>query len=469
MMDNNEVNFKEKFAIMHFLDSARWRKPDHILNSDEKGSLINYAYDLTEDEKILTHWLVYITERQMEFEQIWDKGGFVFSEIVYKYTKNKNLDCIDYDKEQSLFVKGEDGDYIFRSKFALGSLEEKSARRERLERYYSSKELGGSNISIEFKSRYYTTDYLYMRYTLYTLLDYGCSISKYIADAIRKADDTKLTLDKRVDNAVLAMAYALYRLTYNPKDKKDEKEIYYFSKKENGKKRNFITADKLDDFIKKDFNELAKFRKENIKSDVFGKSVKDNISKFFGSKSESAEKYTSMKRLWCAFRDFLKSPEYCGMFRKLIETQLGSQYQSLIEALFSEDNNCQAACRNIELPGDVWNENSVFRRCISKSHSGKLGVLLRKEYENLKITIGYPEEFDTTFDFVPRMCEKGNCDICPFAKLREYPKQIFEEKVQMLCVDDNTKYCPLVLTYCGYYHICNGRESCELFGWLHNK
>ena len=37
---------------MHFLDSARWRKPDHILNSDEKGSLINYAYDLTEDEKI---------------------------------------------------------------------------------------------------------------------------------------------------------------------------------------------------------------------------------------------------------------------------------------------------------------------------------------------------------------------------------------------------------------------------------
>jgi len=32
------------------------------------------------------------------------------------------------------------------------------------------------------------------------------------------------------------------------------------------------------------------------------------------------------------------------------------------------------------------------------------------------ILSGYPEQFDITFDFVPRMCDKGNCALCPYGK-----------------------------------------------------
>ena len=474
-----EINFDKKFQIMHFLDSIRWHNyapcgsengvGETLDEVGENGSnLINYAHtDMTPDEIILTHWLVYITERQMEFEQIWDKGGFVFSEIVRRYTQEESLDCISPDNCDSLFVKPREDvvDYVFRSAFTVGrggTLTQGTEACRRLERYYSEKELNGEAPAIEFKSRYYTTDYLYMRYTLSTLCGFDCSISNYLAKAIKAADDSCLEKDERVDRAVLAMAYALYRLTYNSKDG----ERYYFSHKSDKDGRTFIAAKDLEKFLEDEFDGLAEERTESISRDVFGEHAAENVEKFFKSNSQSAEKYTSMKRLWCALRDYLKSPEYRDIFYRLMKEKLGAEYDDLTEALFDRSDNCKAACRMIELPGDVWNENSIFRRCISKHRSGKLGAVLRERYKTEKLSVGYPEEFDTTFDFVPRMCEKGNCNICPFAALRESPVPTSRGKAQMLCVDDSEKYCPLVLTYCGYYHRCYGRASCELAKWL---
>ncbi len=50
------------------LDDIRWSQRSNY-------SLINHcAPDLTADEKLLTHWLCYIADRQTAFQRVWDVG-----------------------------------------------------------------------------------------------------------------------------------------------------------------------------------------------------------------------------------------------------------------------------------------------------------------------------------------------------------------------------------------------------------
>ena len=73
---NKSININRLFEITNFLDNARWL-------SKENYNLINFfTTGLSDDEKLLTHWLCYITDRQMPFRRIWDIGGFIFSELV---------------------------------------------------------------------------------------------------------------------------------------------------------------------------------------------------------------------------------------------------------------------------------------------------------------------------------------------------------------------------------------------------
>ncbi|GAI82717.1 unnamed protein product, partial [marine sediment metagenome] len=65
------------------LDDRRW-------NTEGNYNFINFfREDLSNSEKILTHWICYITDRQMPFEVVWDKGGYIFSELVFEYTRRK--------------------------------------------------------------------------------------------------------------------------------------------------------------------------------------------------------------------------------------------------------------------------------------------------------------------------------------------------------------------------------------------
>ena len=63
----------------------------------------------------------------------------------------------------------------------------------------------------------------------------------------------------------------------------------------------------------------------------------------------------------------------------------------------------------------------------------------------------YPEQFDITFDFVPRMCDKILCNVCPFGK----------DGVEHTCIPTKDKYCPVALFSCGYTAICS-EENCIL-------
>jgi len=81
----------EIFKIISFYDDFRWEF-SHNYN------LINFfEKDLDADTKIFTHWLCYITDRQMPFQRIWDIGGFVFSELIDEVKKQNSLNLLDPD------------------------------------------------------------------------------------------------------------------------------------------------------------------------------------------------------------------------------------------------------------------------------------------------------------------------------------------------------------------------------------
>ncbi|MBR2371178.1 MAG: hypothetical protein IKA82_04080 [Clostridia bacterium] len=460
--------FKQKFEIIHFLDGIRWQETSGYY-------LINFAYpnnedttELTEDEKLLTHWLAYITDRQMPFQQIWDKGGLIFSEIVHTYNLNKSITHLT-DLESGMFQKSEEDGYEFVSHISYSSLNDEQKRR--LDPYYSIEDLNKAqetDMKIAFRSRFYTDDYLCMLYTLQTLSDekFSGSFTKYLSLVINVVYNSAcFENSEKIRYCVLGMAYALYRLTYDVSYSYDGKRITY--------KNTTEKSLNLEDFLTSSTLYLNNHA-QSVIADIFdadAESFAARLNNFFDINTpdkKNQKKYLSMKRVWCSLRDYLKSPEYKRWFVSCIKVHLkGKVDSSFLDKLFSSDNNSSNACRYLELPGDVWNENSIFRRCITCNTSGKLGAVLRAEYDRIAShdRIGYPEEFDTTFDFVPRMCEKNNCDICPFGSLKG--AEIDTEKVEKLCVAGTGKYCPMVLLYCGYYYECCGsQENCVLIKYL---
>jgi len=119
----------------------------------------------------------------------------------------------------------------------------------------------------------------------------------------------------------------------------------------------------------------------------------------------------------------------------------------------------------IELPGDVWNNSPLFRNNLlanvldidSVPKGWGMPKIIRELYSQLKnkeeINDFYPEQFDVTFDFVPRMCNKKLCNVCPFG----------QNGVESICIPTPNKYCPVALLTSGYITRCVGdQDECIL-------
>jgi hypothetical protein len=148
------------FEIVSFYDKCRWEDAGN-------NNLINFYRDgLADDTKLLTHWLCYITDRQMDFQRIWDVGGFVFSELADKYknvtsqealfvlfdSKPNNLDCSFIRKDKKI-IKSKSGDkepYSFVGKTPPNELI--------MKKYPKNIEKESDEIVV-FKSRYLPIDY----------------------------------------------------------------------------------------------------------------------------------------------------------------------------------------------------------------------------------------------------------------------------------------------------------------------
>ena len=426
-MENEDL--KQKLDLIAFLDKCRWESKAnnyYTVNYSERKNINNI------DDKRLIHWLTYITDRGMPFEQIWDVGGYVFSELVYeyKYGKDKgNLEKLleikdkdDKEKNESFFIiderKGKDG-YSFASKYPT----EKKCK-DKI-KYYTNNIF---NEKLYFKPRYYPNDYISIYRTLYILkILSNKSFSEYIEKVLELASKEKKLNPK---DTVNALANGLYFLTY--KDGKEKGKL--------SMKKYYIQCCNYSEMFKDDKETLEEILQHYIKEEEM---------------TSSAKKYTN-KRLWCALRDYIKSNEFLEEMKKNLKNK----------AICINDNEMNEFIKEmksyLELPGDVWNNNTKFRECLfPKSKINKFNEFLRKMKDTDMGSEWYPEQFDVTFNLASNLCSNNKCELCPFSMLKSKINEI-----ESLCIGDKNgdenKYCPVIMRCCGYKVKCNQNDSDEI-------
>jgi hypothetical protein len=369
--------------IFSALDSIRW-------SDDRNYNLINYCVDdLTPDERLLTHWLCYITDRQTGFERIWDVGGYVLSHLARAFTKDGETPRATLDRHISA-----------KADLRLNCPLVKANRR--LIFYEIHEE------SIEFASRYMPTDMLSIYRTLFILEQLaGRGFARFIYLAVHSEANQVIAVSK--------LAAALHFLTYTDIGTPKADKVRH--------RMDTLEADLEED--------LSEFR-----SDPETK-VARLVRKF---------KPFGKKRLWCSIRDYLKSGEFNNHLVAALE-----QIDPMEARRWRRQNIEKAALATMELPGDVWNNNRIFREGLFSPHLGSppkmwdMPRTIREIYRKVDDQDApfYPEQLDVTFDFVPRMCDRFKCDHC-----------IFGGGIGKLCHQQHGFYCPVVLDACGYFYPC---------------
>lgn len=412
-------NIELAFLLAYYIDNARWK-----LN-DGGSSLVNYSVmpeDIKDEEKraeyiILSHWLTYICERQMAFSQIWNNGGFVFSSMVGYYQEYDRMveDFIREVIKKHIEVYKKDDS----SKIRFFTIVKDDFKNTRVDSDKVATDESGQK-KVWFASRFVASDMISILRTLQKLLQYRNINNGHTGLYNYLHEDS---LDFTRNEPLKYLLYKMYLLTY-----------YNISQPKSG-----------------DLTDGKSFDYEKINA-YFPKSVHYEPLKF--------EKYCenqvfSSKRAICALRDYFKHHEYKEPFRFLIGKDTFEKLSSMLDQL--------------ELPGDVWNNNSKFGKCMcqigipsqsTRSTALRINQALRKAFIDYSPKKGYPEQFDISFDFVPRMCEFNKCNICLFAKLNPN-KEFNESDFIKFCSGQKDKICPLLLKYCGYEISCDDAIKCK--------
>ncbi len=356
----------------------------------------------------------------MAFERVWDVGGFVFSELADQITKKKDLELLNPQRsEKSFFIKRDE--YTDKAKYDFDDSDNGKYL------FVSDKILRDNELLLEYEyvkgtrpyfiSRYYPSDYISILGTFLLLKDYDFSLAKYIIALLGKVSGK--------EDFIQRLLFGLYLLSCFDIGQPKSSDLMHFD-------RNLTKAEKRKKEIEKILNNPRTFDEE------FDYFKKDIIFK--------------QKRALCSLRDFLKSPEFKEYF-----------FKALNEAGFADHSMFlrQTALHYLELPGDVWNNNPTFRNCIMRDTGYErsilsLSKLLRSMFNDHGDAIyrGYPEQFDVTFDLVPRMCDKkGNCTICPYALIHDEAADF-----KKVCISDTEKYCPVMYIICNYKMTCLGKD-----------
>jgi len=170
----NEDTLIKIWKVISWLDRQRW-------NPENLHDYVNYFQnELSSCEKVLTHWVCYITDRQIPFEKVWDRGGYVFSELVYEYSRKELSVQEVLDKHYEPY------------------LDKKGSQRYRFM----------STNNAKFASRYVTYDYQSILQTLQVLdeQEYQRNIVRYILSVVQRF--------KNKPDLLTRVACALHLLTY---------------------------------------------------------------------------------------------------------------------------------------------------------------------------------------------------------------------------------------------------------------
>ena len=398
----------QKLEILHFINNARWSEENNYYMS-EYHPLLDTLKEKKDEAKLLTHWLCYISDRQTPFRRIFKEGAKTYSYIVYRFYTEENESVIDilnacFDAKAKKF-KCQDG----------------------------SKE-------VSFASRFMPADIVCIYKTLQNLnSNYNRSFGKFLEESCKTSQIGEIQL-----SPVQNLAVNLYVLTYENIGQPTYEDI--------------ITHDDLDeDRIKKfsnvDFKglNLNKKQKEQIKlKKNFTKQVTSALETNMMLRFDWNNVKFIQKRLWCVIRDFLRYKHFNDMFVKYV----GST--------FSIESN-QSLLKDLELPGDVWNQNDKFKNCFwgkdKLPDKGPLPKNIREFYQKQSQdnnTLQFiPEDYDVTFEFVPRMCAKEECVVCPFNTQGD-------SKVLELCHQKAGRLCPVIKFCSGSNFKCIGTSKCPI-------
>ena len=486
-------NIEEKFKIMKFFDDARWQNKNYyelnyckqyIKNKKDTKEVLN--------KKMLLHWITYIAERGSDYRPIWDKGGYVYSYYLTDYFLGKELSEIFYPNGDYLkeFEK-KDGKEKYKWCAKIKDDKQDSGTYNRLKKWLSKEEK--EQKEVYYISRYNVDDYINTVLTLSALKNlesdsFQYNFLKYIkefADKSAKIYDNKkqaLLTDKvsKEEFVIKGIALGLYCLTYDELNIEKIETIRQYKFK-GISKVNSIKECHTKLFKNNKLNELTERHISNLRQ------IKDNDNLFcdayYNFYIQKKHQFYNMKRVWCALRDYLKAEFEDNYFKVDF---INYVFDGIEGIDFSE------MLKYLELPGDVWNNNSIFSNCVfnikdedkdewekynsfvykNKNENNRkytLNRLLRfyiETEEKLKKEKFSPEQFDCTFNFVPKMCDSANnhCSFCPFAKFnKENGKDKFiEDEFEKFCMGKDGKNCTIAMICCGYQTECKGKENCEL-------
>jgi hypothetical protein len=279
------------------LDDIRWSNPP-------KRTLVNYCSDdLTADEKLLTHWVTYITDRQMRFMRVWEIGGYVFSHLVRAFERS--------DRDVRSLVR----EYVRKKETGASNIAfqcPREGQNRRLELARMTED------PVQFASRYVPEDAFRVFRTL-ALLErtsdrrLGRFLSFFVSEDIPLAQ------------SVRRLAVALDGLTYSAGAR--------------------VTADQLEQELEQ-LPASVSYEAEEIRA---------SPSAWLKSKERSFQPW-GKKRLWCSLRDYLKGAEFN---RHFVDALTGAGVATARRWRL-ENQELRVALDQLELPGDVWNNNKIF-------------------------------------------------------------------------------------------------------------
>lgn len=350
--DSLYLNLIKAWRIIKWLDDARWHK-------GTSSSLIPGPIfaSLDPSDQILTHWLCYITDQQRPWQDVWMRGGPIFSEIVKHYKGTSSTEDMLGILSTFSHAKGPGKVDVLTSK---------------------QQTINGQRITYTPR---YGSHILSISRTLFTLQNFQNNIISYLSNNSSFIFHNSQEED---DSPTLRMAFLLYLLSYN--------EIY-----------TGITS-----FFR---------QRTEIKKDLVERQKK--LEYLFKAKEELENiylrwiKYRFYKRLWAGFRDYVKQGSYFEA--KLLLALDDVKAEAILSYL--QQNRKKMLC-SLELPGDTW--NLKFNQKLFDNKINSPSEL--RQFYNWLLAKGhlsdefYPEQFDVSFDYAPRMCDLGNEALCPFKK-----------------------------------------------------